>query len=269
MTPLLYFCVEMTDNLKIHAVQQYGLIGYPLGHSFSQQYFTAKFEREGITGARYDKFPLPDIAGLPDLLAKNPQLCGLNVTIPHKVAVLPYLDKIDQTASAIGAVNVIRIKKGILTGYNTDIIGFEQSLIPWLNALNKRHPEVRALILGTGGASRSVAFVLQKWSIPFQFVSRERRGESQLSYADLPALDFSAVRWIFNTTPLGTYPDTEMCPDLPFQQLGSQHLIYDLVYNPPETLLLQRAKARGCAVKNGLEMLQLQAEAAWAIWQQA
>ncbi len=259
----------MTDSLKIHAVQQYGLIGYPLGHSFSQQYFAAKFEREGIAGARYDKFPLPDIAGFPDLLATNPQLCGLNVTIPHKVAILPYLDAIDSAARGIGAVNVIRIKKGTLTGYNTDVIGFEQSLGPWLNTLNKHNPTVRALILGTGGASRAVAFVLQQWSIPFQFVSRERRGENQLSYADLQALDFSGVHWIFNTTPLGTYPDIEMCPDVPFQQLGPQHLVYDLVYNPPETLLLQRAKTRGCAVKNGLEMLQLQAEAAWAIWQQA
>lgn len=259
----------MTENLSVLPAYQYGLIGYPLGHSFSQRYFTAKFEREGIADARYDLFPLPDIGALPALLAAHPRLCGLNVTIPHKVAVLPYLDALDAAAREIGAVNVIRIQHGRLTGFNTDVVGLEQSLRPWLDAARQPGRNIRALILGTGGAALSVAFVLKKWGIPFQSVSRNPHQERQLTYTDLQTLDFTEIDWIFNTTPLGTFPDTEKCPDLPFQQLGPQHLVYDLVYNPPETLLLQRARARGCSVKNGLEMLQLQAEAAWAIWQQA
>jgi len=266
LTRLFYFCVDLAvcfsnylDNLK-----QYGLIGYPLGHSFSQRYFTEKFQREGIADSRYDLFPLPDIATLPDLIAANPQLCGLNVTIPHKVAILPHLHRLDETAAAIGAVNVVRISNGLLTGFNTDAVGFERSLEPWLDT---RTGSTRALILGTGGASKAVAYVLQKNNVAFQHVSRDPRVKNQVAYAELPHFDFASIHWIFNTTPLGTYPDTETCPDLPFELLNAQHLVYDLVYNPAETLLLQRAKARGCTLKNGLEMLQLQAEAAWEIWQ--
>lgn len=242
----------------------YGLIGYPLGHSFSQRYFTEKFQREGITNARYELFPLPDIAAFPALVAGHPDLCGLNVTIPHKVAVIPYLHRLDETAAAIGAVNVIRFGAGGPAGFNSDAIGFERSLQPWLD--QRQHP-TRALILGAGGASKAVAYILKKWGVAFQFVSRRPRAQDQIAWTDLHAADFAEIQWIFNTTPLGTYPDTGTCPDLPFEKLGAQHLVYDLVYNPAETLLLQRAKARGCATKNGLEMLQLQAEAAWEIWQ--
>lgn len=246
---------------------QYGLIGYPIEHSFSQRYFTEKFEREGIAGARYDLFPLPDIAGLPALVAAHPDLCGLNVTIPHKEAVVPYLDELDETARAIGAVNVIAFRQGRIKGYNSDVIGFERSLQPWLDAQSRQSRPANALILGTGGASKAVAFVLKKRGVIFRFVSRHPAAENQVSYASLARVDFAAIDWIFNTTPLGTFPAVETCPDLPFGQLGPQHFVYDLVYNPPETLLLQRAKARGCTVKNGMDMLQLQAEAAWAIWQ--
>lgn len=247
-------------------MNQYGLIGYPLGHSFSQRYFTEKFEREGISDARYDLFPLPDITDLPELIATNPDLHGLNVTIPHKVAVIPYLHEMDETATAVGAVNVIRIRDGRLSGFNSDVIGFERSLKPWLNARSALNTPVSALILGTGGASKAVAYVLQRWGVAFQYVSRNPQAKNQIAWSGLPHFDFGAIHWIFNTTPLGTYPNAESCPALPFELLGAQHLVYDLVYNPPETLLLQRAKARGCTIKNGLEMLQLQAEAAWEIW---
>lgn len=263
--PYKRYIIALFTNLYF-ILNQYGLIGYPLGHSFSQRYFTEKFEREGIGNARYDLFPLPDIADLPELIAANPDLRGLNVTIPHKVAVIPYLHEMDETATAIGAVNVIRIRNGLLSGFNTDVIGFERSLNPWLNARGRLNTPLKALILGTGGASKAVAYVLQRWGVAFQYVSRNPQANNHIAWSDLQGFDFAAIHWIFNTTPLGTYPKTATCPDLPFEQLGAQHLVYDLVYNPPETLLLQRAKARGCAIKNGLEMLQLQAEAAWEIW---
>ncbi|MBK8921565.1 MAG: shikimate dehydrogenase [Saprospirales bacterium] len=248
---------------------QYGLIGYPLGHSFSQRYFTEKFSRDGITGARYDLFPLPDIAGLPALVGAHPDLCGLNVTIPHKVTAIRYLHELDETAQAVGAVNTIRIRNGRLTGFNTDATGFEQSLSPWLVG---REPglvagRIRALILGTGGASRAIAFALRRLGIDFTFVSRHPGAQNHLSYEKLHTLTALDYTLIVNTTPLGMYPEQHTCPDLPFSLLDHRHFVYDLVYNPAETLLLQRSKARGAAVKNGLEMLHLQAEAAWAIWQ--
>jgi len=241
----------------------YGLIGYPLGHSFSKKYFTEKFAREGIADARFDLFPLPDIAGFPALLAAHPDLRGLSVTIPHKASVMPYLDELDETARVVGAVNCIRIDNGRLKGFNTDVAGFEQSLEGMWQAAGGK----TALILGSGGASKAVAYVLKKRGIPFRFVSRNAEGENRISYDDFHQLAPDSYFLIVNTTPLGTWPDVNNCPDVPFGQLTSKHLVYDLVYNPPETLLLQRAGARGCSVKNGLEMLQLQAEAAWKIWQ--
>ncbi len=247
-------------------MQLYGLIGYPLGHSFSQKYFTEKFAREGIAGARFELFPLPDIAGLPALLAAHPDLRGLSVTIPHKETVIAYLDDLDETARAVGAVNCIRIENGRLTGFNTDVTGFEQSLFP-PSGERQTAGGTTALILGTGGASKAVAYVLKKRGIPFRFVSRNPVGENRISYDDFHHLAPDRYFLIVNTTPLGTFPDVDNCPDVPFGQLSSKHLVYDLVYNPPETLLLQRARTRGCSVKNGLEMLQLQAEAAWKIWQ--
>lgn len=244
----------------------YGLIGYPLGHSFSKKYFTEKFAREGIAGARFELFPLPDIAGLPALIAAHPDLRGLSVTIPHKESVVPYLDELDETARAVGAVNCIRIENGRLRGFNTDVTGFGQSL-DTTDGGRWTAGDKAALILGTGGASKAVAYALKKRGIPFRFVSRNTAGENRISYDDFHHLAPDSYFLVVNTTPLGTYPDVNTCPDVPFGQLTSKHLVYDLVYNPPETLLLQRAGARGCSVKNGLEMLQLQAEAAWKIWQ--
>ncbi|MCB0528798.1 MAG: shikimate dehydrogenase [Lewinellaceae bacterium] len=243
----------------------YGLIGYPLGHSFSKKYFTEKFDREGIDDARFELFPLPDLSGLPALLRANPALRGLGVTIPHKESVVAMLDEVDDTARAIGAVNSIRVERGKLTGYNTDAEGFGQSLKnldggKWTTASR------RAVILGTGGASKAVAYALRQCAIPYQFVSRNPAGQGHISYEQFRRLAPELFDIIINTTPLGTHPEVEQCPDVPFERLSSEHLVYDLVYNPAETLLLQRARARGCAVKNGLEMLQLQAEASWKRW---
>ena len=243
----------------------FGLIGYPLGHSFSKKYFSEKFDREGIADARYELFPIENIAALHVLLAERPELSGLNVTIPHKQAVIPLLHALDETARAVGAVNCIRIKNGRLEGFNTDVTGFENSLRA-IEAGKWTTGGTTALVLGTGGASRAVAFVLKKLGIPFRFVSRESDGENRISYEAMARIPSGEYHLLINTTPLGMAPNTDTCPALPFEQLSSQHLVYDLVYNPVETLLLQRAKARGCAVKNGLEMLHLQADAAWQIW---
>jgi shikimate dehydrogenase len=257
----------------------FGLIGWPLGHSFSQKYFAEKFAREGISDVRYELFPLENIADLPLLLEQHPDLHGLNVTIPHKETVIPFLHELDETARSVRAVNCIKIENQRLKGFNTDVTGFELSLTssadfpvrPPATSGGLESPRYGALILGTGGASKAVAYVLKKLGIPFQFVTRKPSGDNHISYNDLKKDDAFIIHHsslIVNTTPLGMSPHTNSCPDLPFEQLMPQHLVYDLVYNPAETLLLQRAKARGCTVKNGLEMLHLQAEAAWDIWQE-
>jgi shikimate dehydrogenase len=261
----------------------YGLIGYPLGHSFSKQFFTEKFAREGIADAAYELFPLADIADLPDLLARHAgRLRGLNVTIPHKQAVLLHLDALDSSAAEAGAVNCIRVESGgLLRGFNTDVIGFEQSLRRMGEGRWVR-PGTRALVLGTGGAARAVVFVFKKLGIEYQQVTRRiPNGDTKgyLTYDQLadPTVvpraagqptDLMAPTLIVNTTPLGTFPDVDGCPDVPFERLGEPHLVFDLVYNPAQTRLLQRAAERGCTTQNGLEMLHLQAEAAWDIWQQ-
>lgn len=243
----------------------FGLIGHPLGHSFSKQYFSEKFVREGISDARYELFPLPDIAALPDLLRKHPDLCGLNITIPHKETVLPYLDELDETARAVGAVNCVRVRAGRLRGFNTDVLGFEQSLRAVMNA-GGEWANAKALILGTGGASKAVAWVFGQMGILFLFVSRQPAGEGQIRYEDIGVLPPEDCRIVVNTTPLGTYPETDQCPAIPFDWLRPEHLVFDLIYNPPETLLLRRAAERGCTVKNGLDMLHFQAERAWEIF---
>ena len=246
----------------------YGLIGYPLGHSFSKQYFTQKFEREGIQHAQYELFPLEKIAGLPALLAQNPELRGLNVTIPYKETVIPFLTALDETARAAGAVNCIKvIDNQKLVGYNTDVIGFEKSLGEVLLESWKSQGNT-SLILGTGGASKAVAFVLKKYSIPFQFVSRHPKPGQGIRYEDLadPQSFPPALALIVNATPLGTYPNVDEQPPVPSNLFKQGMYVYDLVYNPAETLLLREAKSRGCMVQNGLQMLTLQAEAAWEIW---
>ncbi len=245
----------------------FALIGHPLTHSFSQRFFTEKFAREHITDARYELFPLPNLHKLPQLLAAHPDLCGLNVTIPHKESVLQWLDELDDTARQVGAVNCIRIRNGRLTGYNTDVYGFAESLrnTRFLDATKPGTP-LQAFILGTGGAAKAVAYVLRKVGIAFQFVSRHRTIEENLHYDQLAPLLSAGRALIVNTTPVGTFPQTETMPAVPMDCLGPEHLVFDLVYNPPETLLLQQARMRGCAVQNGLEMLHLQAERAWEIW---
>lgn len=245
----------------------FGLIGYPLGHSFSQKYFSEKFEREHITDTRYELFPIPAIEHIKKILEDHPELLGLNVTIPYKEAVIPYLDGLDETARAVGAVNCIRIRDGKRTGYNTDVYGFEQSL---RHSAGPQWPpaSARALILGTGGASKAVAFVMRKMGIEYQFVSRSVETDvDRIGYENLPQLDWTKIHLIVNTTPLGTFPKTEECPDLPFEKISGHHMVFDLVYNPPQTLLLRHALEQGAKVQNGLEMLQLQAEKAWEVWQ--
>lgn len=242
----------------------YGLIGYPLGHSFSQDYFNQKFQAENID-ARYVNFEIPDIDGLNEILGRNPNLNGLNVTIPYKQQVIPLLDEMDAEAAAIGAVNVIKfIRRNdrlILKGYNSDIIGFRDSIAPLLTEAHER-----ALILGTGGASRAVMYALRSLGIPSQLVSR-RRAEDVITYADLTSEVMATHKIIVNTTPLGMYPHVDECPDIPYSLLTPDHLCYDLLYNPDVTLFMKRSADAGAQVKNGLEMLLLQAFAAWNIWQ--
>lgn len=243
-------------------MKQLGLIGYPLEHSFSKKYFTEKFKREGIPDWSYELYPLENIAELNDLIiSKN--LVGLNITIPHKQAALAYLNSIDKTAQAIGAVNTIKVKStnnGItLKGYNTDCIGFEQSLKPLLQSHHKK-----ALVLGTGGASKAIIHVLNKLGISFKTISSS--GNGNLSYQDLTEPLINDYTLIINTTPLGMHPNVDSKPNLPYTGLTPQHLLYDLVYNPLKTSFLAEGKRYGAITKNGLEMLKLQAEAAWNIF---
>ncbi|MBS1585330.1 MAG: shikimate dehydrogenase [Bacteroidetes bacterium] len=237
---------------------EYGLIGYPLGHSFSPEYFAKKFADLHID-ARYELYPLASISELESLLHSQP-LKGLNVTIPYKKQVIPYLDKLDEVAERVGAVNTISFRDGIKTGYNTDVIGFAQSLVP---LLKQQHRE--ALVLGTGGASKAVAYVLENLGISYTKVSRSKT-ESVLQYEELDEGTIAANKLIINCTPLGKYPNAEQAPKIPYDGIGESHLLYDLIYNPSETKFLQLGKERGAVIKNGLEMLQLQADAAWEIW---
>ncbi|MVM35788.1 shikimate dehydrogenase [Spirosoma sp. HMF4905] len=246
-------------------MKRYGLIGFPLTHSFSQRYFTEKFAREGITDSRYDLFDMPDISALADLL-ELPDLQGLNVTIPHKQAVLPYLDRLDISAEKIGAVNVIKLNAdGSRTGYNSDYYGFKQSLTDWLAALQRTPANLQALVLGTGGASKAVTVALADLSIPYKFVSRKKTAET-LTYEELTEV-ITEYPLIINGSPVGTYPRVSEAPALPYSQLTDQHLLYDLVYNPAETQFMKLGHEHGAAVHNGLRMLELQAEKAWEIWQ--
>jgi shikimate dehydrogenase len=242
----------------------YGLIGFPLSHSFSKKYFTEKFAREGIADSAYELFELPDIRQFPELLASQPDLRGINVTIPHKQNVIPYLDALDDSARKVGAVNVIKLnKEGKKTGYNSDYFGFLESLRTWLDALGVVRPA--ALVLGTGGASRAVKAALTDLGIEYQVVSRQA-DKAIFSYEQLNADIIASHLLIINTTPLGTYPQTNTSPPIPYHALTPHHLLYDLVYNPAETEFMAQGKARGAAVHNGLPMLHLQAEKAWEIW---
>jgi shikimate dehydrogenase len=243
----------------------YGLIGYPLSHSFSKRYFTEKFEREGLSEQfRYELFPLPSIEALPDLLASHPELAGFNVTIPYKQAVMAYLHQSSPAAARIGAVNTVKVDNGRLYGHNTDVVGFEESLRETL-ARAAQQP-ARALVLGTGGSSRAVRWVLEYMGIEPLSVSRQPES-GQLTYDALNAEVLARYPLIVNTTPLGMSPKVHECPPLPYEALNSANILFDLVYNPEETLFLRHGKSQGATVQNGLPMLYGQAEAAWRIWQ--
>ncbi len=239
----------------------FGLIGYPLGHSFSKKYFTEKFEKESISDCKYELFPITDISQLDHLIQTQPDLVGLNVTIPYKQSVLSYLSSTENLPAGLDACNCIRIEKGKLTGYNTDVVGFEKS---FLENIQLHHDN--ALVLGNGGSSAAVAYVLKKNKIHFQVVSRKLHTGSHLTYSDLSPEIMKKFKVIVNTTPLGTYPKTEECPDIPYECITNEHYLFDLVYNPAKTLFLQKGEERGATIKNGYDMLVYQAEEGWRIW---
>lgn len=251
------------DSPARTAERLFGLIGFPLSHSFSKRYFSEKFAKESIGDAFYELFPIETIEQLPGLLAQWPNLKGLNVTIPYKQAVLPYLHVLDESAAEVGAVNVIKISGNQLIGYNSDTYGFLGSLQAFLQE-NQKNP-AHALVLGTGGAAKAVFYALKKLGIDYAIASRNA-APGQYSYVDLHKMDLAQYPLIINTTPLGMSPHTETFPDLPYEQLGPAHLLYDLVYNPEMTTFMQKGLERGAAVANGLAMLHGQAEKAWEIW---
>ncbi|MBL3656242.1 shikimate dehydrogenase family protein [Fulvivirga sediminis] len=242
---------------------EFGLIGKKLSHSFSKDYFSKKFMKLGLSNYTYELFPLADISQLTNLIKDHSELKGLNVTIPYKQEILPYLNSVDPTAEAVGAVNVVKIERGELIGYNSDFLGFKQSLEQWLPGKHK----FKALILGTGGASKAVAAALQSMDIPFQYVSRTNSATA-ISYNTLKLNSdyIKGFNLIINTTPLGMSPNTEEYPDIPYSELTANHFLYDLIYNPEETQFLLHGKTMGCNTKNGLEMLHIQAEKSWEIW---
>ncbi len=241
----------------------YGLIGYPLGHSFSVNYFKEKFSKEGIE-AVYRNFPLKDIDEFGELVKNEDSIMGLNVTVPYKEKVIPFLDGLSQTARIIQAVNTIcfcrRDNKLALAGHNTDVIGFERSL--------KEHLKIHhtaALVLGTGGSSKAIVFVLEQLGIDYKKVSRNRGGD-RITYSDLTPRHMRDYRLIINTTPRGMHPEVETYPDIPYDAITRDHLLFDLVYNPDKTLFLSKGEKQGATIVNGYDMLVYQAEASWEIW---
>jgi shikimate dehydrogenase len=245
-------------------MRRFGLIGFPLTHSFSKKYFSEKFELEQIANCSYDLFEIPSINKFPALLEREKGLEGLNVTIPYKVEVIPFLDELEPACRAIGAVNCIRILNGKLIGFNTDYVGFRDSLDNWIPG-----SKPMALVLGTGGASKAVVQALKDLQITYLRVSRSHSDQNNvITYQQL--MDDKQIlekyKLLINTTPLGMYPHTQELPNIPIGQLGSDHMVYDLIYNPEKTALMQAVEEKGGKIKNGMEMLYLQAEAAWEIW---
>lgn len=241
-------------------MRKFGLVGKNISYSFSRSYFSEKFQKEGVA-ATYENFDLQDIKEFPAVLKQNPELAGLNVTIPYKQAVLPFLDQLDPVAKTIGAVNTIKFSKnGMLKGYNTDYYGFSEALQPYLKNKHKK-----ALILGTGGASKAIVYALNALDITTQYVSRTA-SENAIAYADLDTDLLNEHLLLVNCTPLGTFPNTSEYPNIPIELLGEHHLVFDLIYNPPLSRLLELAKSRGATVLNGQNMLKFQAEKAWEIW---
>lgn len=242
----------------------YGIVGNPLIQSFSPSFFNDKFEKEKIN-AEYLKFEIPEISLFPDIIKSTPELKGLNITIPYKEKIIPFLDELDPQAKEIGAINVVKVTnidgKKQLIGYNSDIIGFQNSISPLLN----KSIHQRALILGTGGASKAVAKGLDNLDIKYTFVSRNPN-KNQFSYQELDKDILDRYTIIVNASPIGTFPNVDEAPNIPYQYIGDDHILYDLVYNPAETKFLKQGKERGAVIKNGAEMLKLQALAAWEIW---
>ena len=241
-------------------MRTYGLIGYPLTHSFSEKYFANKFLQLGIYDAEYFTFSIPTIEDLHQIIKTHQNLCGFNITIPYKKQVLAFLNDADDTVKAMSACNCVNIKDSHLIGYNTDVVGFEYSLKPFL----KLHHN-KALILGTGGAAAAVEFVLKKLHISYHLVSRNAT-LGNLNYADLNESIMSTHHLIINTSPVGQFPNIDQAPSIPYQFITSEHHLFDLIYNPTETAFLQKGKAKGASIQNGYEMLVLQAEESWRIW---
>lgn len=244
-------------------MDKYGLIGFPLGHSFSRNFFNEKFENEGIK-AKYINFEIPQIEDFPEILASNPELKGLNVTIPYKQKVMAYLDELSPEAKAIGAVNVIRVshkgKDVVLKGFNSDVIGFTRSIEPMLEPAHKK-----ALILGTGGASKAIEYGLKTLGLETLFVSRTKK-ENTITYEEVTPEIIKEYNVIVNCTPLGMHPKADTCPDIPYEAMDGHTILYDLIYNPDETLFLTKGAKYSATTKNGLEMLLLQAFASWEFW---
>src|SRR6478609_4057251 len=240
---------------------QFGLLGQNIGYSFSKNYFSKKFEENNLTHCSYENFDIPNVTEFLNCIEDNPNLKGMNVTIPYKESIIPFLDELSEKAAQIGAVNTIKFtKKGKLKGYNTDYYGFKKSLEPLLQPHHKK-----ALILGTGGASKGVAFALDQLDITYTFVSREAK-QNCIDYSLINATTFDNYQIIINCTPVGTSPNIDLFPLIPYEFFTEKHIAYDLIYNPAETQFLAKAKAQGAQIKNGLDMLIFQAEKAWKIW---
>ena len=240
----------------------FGLLGKNISYSFSRGYFAEKFELLGLNKHEYKNFDIQDIAGFSSIIKDETCLKGINVTIPYKEEVMQYLDIIDDTAKAIGAVNTIKFtKRGNLKGYNTDVVGFENSISPYFKSHHKF-----ALILGTGGASKAIAYALKKNKIQYKFVSRKPSGKEEISYNDLTNEVLNKYHIIVNCTPIGTSPDIHVSPNIPYQFLSEKHLLFDLIYNPEISTFLAKGKQQGASIKNGFEMLEMQAEESWRIW---
>lgn len=247
-------------------MKRFGLIGYPLSHSFSAGYFAKKFEKEGINDAVYENFSIDSIDQFPGLLKHYQDFEGLNVTIPYKEKVIPFLDEVNEAAREIGAVNTVKFVKNNgnkpwLEGYNTDVYGFEISISPLLGPKHKQ-----ALILGTGGASKAIKYVLKKKGIRFVSATIEELKDNEIRYENIDKDLIESHLIIINATPLGTYPKVNTCPSIPYEYITNNHVLFDLVYNPEETLFLKKGKAQGAKTMNGLQMLHLQAEKSWEIW---
>ena len=241
-------------------MRQFGLIGFPLSHSFSKGYFANHFLTENILDAQYENYPIESIDSLTDLWKNNPDLKGLNVTIPYKKLVIPFLQHTSSVVQSIQACNCIKLHQGALYGYNTDVIGFEKSLLPYLQPHHQK-----ALIFGTGGAAAAVEWVLKNFGIAYQLVSR-KASEGCISYASLTQDMIAAHTLLIHTSPVGMFPNVDEAPNLPYEAITSKHHLYDLVYNPAVTKFLEKGAAQGATTQNGLEMLHLQADASWEIW---